>query len=234
MRAVVFDFDGVIVNSEPLHFRGFRDVLAERGVELTEADYYRRYLGYDDRAAFAAIAADSGCVWTEDDLAELVERKALRLERDAPELFPGAAEAVRRLASTHRLAIASGAIRPEITRVLEREGLTRHFTAIASAEDARASKPAPDVYFEALRQLSSAAGAPLAAADCVAIEDSQWGIDAARAAGLRTIGVTHTYHAQALTGTDIVISHLDLVTEELLAELDQTFSVSRRTSLLDV
>ena len=79
IRAVVFDFDGVVANSEPLHFRAYRDVLAERGVALTETAYYDLYLGYDDVGAFRAIASDSGVTFTERDIADLVARKALRL-----------------------------------------------------------------------------------------------------------------------------------------------------------
>jgi beta-phosphoglucomutase len=209
----------VIANSEPLHYRGFRDVLAGQGLELTEADYYRVYVGYDDREAFAAIAADRGATWAEDQLEELVREKAARLEREAPVLFPGAAEAIRRLAPEFILAIASGAIRPEIVRVLERENLSRHFAAIVAAGDTPASKPAPDPYLEAVRLLSAAAARPLPPWECVAIEDSRWGIDSARAAGLRTVGVTHTFRADALSTAEIVIPSLDLLTKELLAGL---------------
>src|SRR3954463_13660911 len=102
LRAIVFDFDGVIANSEPLHFRGYRDVLAEEGVELTEAGYYARYLGFDDVGAFEHIAADQAIAWTSADIQRLVERKATRLEeleQSVSVLFPGAAAAVRRAAA---------------------------------------------------------------------------------------------------------------------------------------
>ena len=80
IRAVVFDFDGVIANSEPLHFRAYRDVLVERGLTLTERDYYDRYLGYDDIGAFCVIAGDNGMTFIEADIVDLVARKAVRLE----------------------------------------------------------------------------------------------------------------------------------------------------------
>src|SRR4029078_338027 len=98
LRAIVFDFDGVIANTEPLHFRGYRDVLAEKGVELTETSYYARYLGFDDVGACAHIPADQAIAWTADDIRRLVERKAKRLEEleeSVSVLFPGAADAVR-------------------------------------------------------------------------------------------------------------------------------------------
>jgi HAD superfamily hydrolase (TIGR01509 family) len=221
-QAIVFDFDGVIANSEPLHYRAFRDVLAEEGLALTEADYYARYLGYDDAGAFAAVAADRGIEWPAARIAPLVARKAVRMEElegGQSVLFPGAAEVIRRLAASCPLAIASGAIRVEILRVLERERLTEHFTAIVGAEDAAASKPAPDPYLSAVTLLAASTGAPLEPAECVAIEDSLWGIESARAAGLRTVAVTHTYPAESLASADTVVQSLHLITWELLSRL---------------
>jgi len=220
-RAVVFDFDGVIANSEPLHFRGFRDVLAGEGIELSEADYYARYLGYDDAGAFLAVAADRGVSLRSAQLVELVRRKAIRLEeleRDHSVLFPGAADVIRQLAARCPLAIASGAIRPEIERVLRREGLSVHFQTIVAAGDTPVSKPAPDPYARAVELLSAATGIALAPGECVAIEDSRWGLESARAAGLRTIAVAHTYPADALEA-DAVVTDLAVLTWEFVSNV---------------
>ena len=222
LRAVVFDFDGVIANSEPLHFRAFRDALAAAGVSLTEAEYYARYLGYDDVGSFNAIAADRGRTWSEAELGELMQRKTGRLEeleRDQSVLFPGAEAAIKRLAAAYPLAIASGARRPEIVRVLERERLAEFFVALVSAEDTASSKPAPDPYLRAVDLLARATGAPLRPGECVAVEDSRWGIDSARAAGLVTIAITHSYPADTFAGSGAVISHLDHLTPEFLSKL---------------
>jgi beta-phosphoglucomutase len=208
LRAIVFDFDGVIANSEPLHFRAFRDVLAGRDVALSEADYYTRYLGYDDLGAFRAIAKDRGRSWSAGELTALTADKAERmeaLERDASVLFPGAADAIRRAAAAVPIAIASGALGAEIRRVLDGANLTRHFVAIVAAEDTAASKPAPDPYHRAVALLSEAVSGPVSAAECVAIEDSRWGITSARAAGLRTVGVTSSYDAGELADADLII-----------------------------
>jgi len=222
LRAIVFDFDGVIANSEPLHFRAFRDVLAEEGVTLTEADYYALYLGFDDVGVFQAMGAARG-PWARAHVADLVARKAVRLEaleRDVSVLFPGAAAAVRRASAAMPIAIASGARGFEIRRVLEREHLVACFTAIVAAEDTPASKPAPDPYLRALALLGPACGDRLAASDCVAIEDSRWGLESARAAGLRTVAVTQTYEASALTGAaDLVIESLESLDLTALAHL---------------
>lgn len=205
LRAIVFDFDGVIANSEPLHFQAFRDVLAGEGITLSERDYYDRYLGFDDVGVFRALGVD------ERRLDDFAKQKAIRieaLERDVSILFPGAAAAVRRLAASVPLAIASGAIGVEIRRVLEREDLARCFVAVVSAEDTPNSKPAPDPYLRAVAKLDAACGGQLSPRECVAIEDSRWGLESARTAGLRTVAVTHTYDAQALFA-DLVVSDLD-------------------------
>jgi HAD superfamily hydrolase (TIGR01509 family) len=205
LRAIVFDFDGVIANSEPLHFQAFRDALAGEGLALSEREYYERYLGFDDVGVFRAVGVDAKRI---DDL---VKQKAARieaLERDVSVLFPGAAAAIRRLAASVPLAIASGAIGAEIRRVLERENLSRFFAAVVSSEDTPRSKPAPEPYLHAVAQLDAACGGHLSPGECVAIEDSRWGLESARAAGLRTVGITHTYVAGALVA-DLVVDTLD-------------------------
>jgi HAD superfamily hydrolase (TIGR01509 family) len=222
LRAIVFDFDGVIANSEPLHFQAFRDVLADEGVTLTEADYYALYLGFDDVGVFQAFGAERG-PWTRGHVADLVARKAVlleALERDVSVLFPGAAAAIRRASAAMPIAIASGARGAEIRRVLEREHLVACFSAIVAAEDTPASKPAPDPYLRAVALLNAACGNHLTASDCVAIEDSHWGLVSARAAGLRTVAVTQTYDAAALTGSaDLVIDSLASLDLSTLARL---------------
>jgi beta-phosphoglucomutase len=205
LRAIVFDFDGVIANSEPLHFQAFRDLLAGEGVTLSKRDYYDRYLGFDDAGVFRAVGVETMRI---DDL---VKQKAVRLEaleRDVSILFPGAAAAIRRLAASVPLAIASGAIGAEIRRVLEREHLSQFFAAVVSADDTAKSKPAPDPYLRVVAQLDAACGGQLAARECVAIEDSRWGLESARTAGLKTVGISHTYDARTLSA-DLVIDALD-------------------------
>jgi beta-phosphoglucomutase len=221
LRAIVFDFDGVIANSEPLHFRAFQDVLASENIRLTESDYYARYLGYDDVGVFQAIGAAHGRGWNTRQIADLVAQKALAreaLER-ASVLFPGAADAVRRAAAAFPVAIASGALGIEIRRVLDRERLTTCFAAIVAAEDTPVSKPAPDPYLHAVAQLRPALGGDLDEADCVAVEDSHWGLESARAAGLRTVGVAQTYEPDALSDADLVIRSIADLDLHVLARL---------------
>ena len=225
IRAVVFDFDGVIANSEPLHFRAFRDVLGSEGISLTEADYYARYLGFNDERAFHEIGAEHGRPWNDDTVAGLIARKAAvmeEIEQHASILFPGAREAIQELAGHCPLAIASGALRAEIERKLQREQLAAHFTVIVAGDDSVASKPAPDPYLRAVEHLAAAhrSAGSLSPSDCVAVEDSPWGLDSAIGAGLRTIGITHTYGRDALARADAIIDTMTLLTWEMVCSLD--------------
>jgi beta-phosphoglucomutase len=211
IRGVVFDFDGVIANSEPLHLRAFQEVLAEEGVPLSKHDYYARYLGFDDAGVFREVAADLGRTWNAEHVAALVLRKADRLEtleRELSLLFPGARETIERLACSFPLAIASGALGHEIRRILDREELAACFKIIVAAEDTPAGKPAPDPYQLAVERLGVSTGLSLQPGECVAVEDSRWGLQSAKTAGLHTIAITHSYPAAELTGAELVIHHL--------------------------
>jgi len=214
--AVVFDFDGVLADTERLHLAAFQDVFRARGWQLDEAAYFNRYLGFEDRDLVRAFAIDARIVLDPDDEARLVEAKARAYDARLGErsvLFPGAAEAVSRLQPHYRLGVASGSRHAEIEVVLGAAGLVPAFTAIVAADDVTRSKPAPDVYQEAVRRL----GVP--AARAVAVEDSRWGLAAARAAGLRTIGLTTSYPAPTLATADLVVASLDAVTVEAVAAL---------------
>ena len=220
LRAVVFDFDGVIANSEPLHYRAFRDVLADSGVGLSEPEYYQHYLGFDDLNVFRQLAADRGLAWNIDQIGALVATKAVRmehLERDGSILFPGATALIHRTSAAVPIAIASGALRAEIGRILDREQLTSCFKFVVGAEDTPASKPAPDPYLRAVALLAQSVDV-LRPSECVAIEDSPWGLQSAHAAGLRTVAVAHTYPSSKLQA-DLIVSSLDELDIEALQRL---------------
>ena len=222
LRAVVFDFDGVIANSEPLHLRAFQEVLAGAGVPLSDAEYYARYLGFDDAGVFRTMRDDRAMDWTPADIDRFVALKASRmeiLERHVSLLFPGAADAIRRLAAAVPLAIASGALGVEIRRALDREQLTPFFAAIVAAEDTSAGKPSAEPYLRAVEELGVAKGDRFRAGDCVAVEDSVWGLESARAAGLRTVAVTHTYPAAVLQAADLIVESLHDLTFDVLDRL---------------
>jgi len=223
LRAVVFDFDGVIADTESLHLQAAERVLADLGLALAAPDYYQRYLGFDDAGMFRAIATERGLPLDGRALADLIERKSQVLQSLIDEgavLFAGIRECVRQCAAEVPLAIASGALGHEIDLILRRTGLREAFAVIVSAEDTPRSKPAPDPYVRAVELLRERVPAhDLTPDQCVAIEDSQWGLESARAAGLRCVAVAHTYPAEMLRGADFVARGLGEVTIERLQQL---------------
>ncbi|HSC26441.1 MAG TPA: HAD family phosphatase [Vicinamibacterales bacterium] len=217
IAAVVFDFDGVLADSEPLHLRAYQEVFAAMGAALPREEYYARYLGYDDEGVFRAVASARGWDLDEARIRKLVEEKGRILDgmiADGDLLYPGAVACVARLAAEFPLGIASGALRHEIEHTLRRLRLDRHFRFIVAAGDARESKPAPDPY----RLAAELHGVPPSA--CVAIEDSRWGIESARAAGLWCVGITHTYPVSELMEADTIVSSLADLTPELIRSLE--------------
>jgi beta-phosphoglucomutase len=212
IRGIVFDFDGVIVDSEASHFVALQDTMAAAGWPLSKAEYDERYLGYSDRGTFKALNADRKLGLALSDIDRLAAEKGRRFAQLAsaePLLFPEAVECIQRLSGTFPLAIASGSLRHEIATVLDRHGLSPYFAAIVGADDVTMSKPDPAPYLEAARKLK------MPPAMCAAIEDSPWGLESARAAGMFTIGVTHSYPAARLTAADAIVASLSEVTESL-------------------
>jgi beta-phosphoglucomutase len=213
---VIFDFDGVIADSEAQHLRAFQQTFAERGWSLSQEDYYGRYLGYSDREVFEIVAREKGEALPREELDRLIESKGrayAHLVSAGPELCAGADDAIRRLAEHFPLAIASSAFAHEIVDVLEATGLLTFFKVIVGAEDVAEGKPSPAPYLEAARRLGIAPEA------CVAIEDSPWGLESARRAGLKTIGITHTYPAGRLAEADVVVQKLDEITDAFIQSL---------------
>ena len=209
LRAVVFDFDGVIVDSEPLHYRALRAALLPEGVEITEEEYLRIYLAYDDRGAIEKALQHHGEPADPERVDRIEARKVESFAGLIPGIpvFEGAREVVRALAAEVPLAIASGARHDEIEAILGGLGLRDAFQAIVGVEDAERTKPDPAPYVEAARQL--AARAPgLDPGECVAFEDSIPGIAAAVGAGMKVVGVAHSYPADELRAAHRVVDSL--------------------------
>ena len=230
LHAIVFDFDGVIADSEPLHLRAFQQALAQEGIALDRDEYFARYLGYDDVGMFQALARDRGVAMNDMHFTALVARKGeiLQAMLDGGEvLFPGAAAFIRSAAAVVPIAIASGALRHEIVEIIEGAGLGDLFTTIVASGDTPESKPSPAPYRLAFEQLRHAAGTPLDPARCVAIEDSVWGLESARGAGLRCVGVTNSYPADQLAGAELIVDGLKALTIPALERLCRNTSSTR-------
>ena len=224
LSAVVFDFDGVIADSEPLHFEGFRRVLAGEGVALGRRDYYDRYLGYDDAGAFRAALADHGQRFDDGRIASLVAAKLAifpEILHGHSVIYPGAAACIVRLGAEVPLAIASGAALDDIETVLKGTGLRDRFRTIVAAEHTPRSKPHPDPYRRAVDILreQGVVDDDVSPRRIVAIEDSVWGLQSARDAGLRTVAVTTSYRAADLGIADLIVPSLDAVSVERLDAL---------------
>lgn len=223
LRAIIFDFDGVIADSEPAHFAAFRKILDDIGIPLTEDDYYSRYLGYDDRGCFAAALAAHGRpapTTLVDGLAAQKAKVYLHQIKQHLVIFPGVKELVREAADRYQLAIASGALRHEIELILEHAGLRKTFAHITSAEDVTQGKPHPEAYLHALGALNTLrfSGHPtLGAEDCLVIEDSIPGIQAAHAAGMKVLAVANTHTLRDLHEAETVAQTLQGLN---LAELE--------------
>jgi beta-phosphoglucomutase len=231
IAAVIFDFNGVLIDDECVHCALFQEVLAQEGVAITERDYHDRYMGYDDRGCFGAALRDAGQQADHARLDDLIARKARRYVEVAERglrYFPGAAETLRAIAARWPVAINSGALRPEIEYALNRLECRDCVAAIVSAEDTDRCKPDPEGYrlaFEALRihgearQNGHAAPAPLSPSACLVIEDTLAGIVSAKGAGMQVVGVSTTYDADQLrgAGADDVVGALAEFTPEWIS-----------------
>jgi HAD superfamily hydrolase (TIGR01509 family) len=206
IQAIFFDFNGVIINDEPLQMAAYKDVLGERGIELTESDYYSA-LGMDDKTFVRAAFERAQKTLSDDTLQSVLEGKATRhrklIEDDLP-LFPGVVTFLKATARHHSLGLVSMATLAEIHYVLERARLRSLFSVIVSAEDVNICKPAPDCYLIALEKLNEKRLAegplPTLARECLVIEDSPPGIESGRHAGMRALGVTNTVSEEQLRG----------------------------------
>jgi HAD superfamily hydrolase (TIGR01509 family) len=208
LRAIIFDCDGVIADTEPLHFAALQRVLAEEGFTLTKEDYYSRYLAFDDRGCFQKAFSSL----TTEKLTELIDRKASYIEpamRTHLRLFPGVADFIRRAADKYPLVVASGALKREIELVLDFGGVRNCFLAIVSAEDVTRGKPNPEAFLKAREIINAHAAARISPQECLVIEDSLHGVEAARLAGMPVLAVTNSYQKDQLSKADMVVESLD-------------------------
>jgi HAD superfamily hydrolase (TIGR01509 family) len=218
--ATLLDFDGVLVDSEPVHLLAFNDVLAPYGVVIDEREYAKRYLSLDDAGVFRVALSRAGRTLREEDVRALVAAKNPRFMarfEASFRVFPGATELITRRAARGPVGVVSGALEREIAFALEKLGVRRAVTFIVSAESTPASKPDPAPFLAAkniLRQNGHAGPA-------VVVEDSLGGIASAKGAGLRCVAVAHTYSADELqrAGADAVTASLTDLTDALLESL---------------
>lgn len=223
MDALIFDFDGVIVDSEPVHLAAFREVLSGEGINMSHDEYYQKYLGFDDYDCFKAVADDNDTVFTDAKVRELTETKTqlvLKEFQASVQALPGAVKLIRQAAETETpMAICSGSLRQEIELASETIGVRDCFQVIVAAQDVRKGKPDPEGYRLALLRLSRYAPSGPEPGGTVAIEDSPAGIESASALGMKVLAVSTSYQASELTSADRIVASLNEVTPADLEEM---------------
>lgn len=190
--AVIFDMDGVIVDSEPLHERAFLDIFARIGKANDHGIHFPDYYGRSDQVVWRDFLAAHHPSQSLAELSQMKQERFLELLRVEQPIFPAIPELVNALASRGSIALASGSNHAVIRAVLELSDLRRHFSAVVSADDVPRGKPAPDIFLRAAELLGVPPG------ECVVIEDSVAGVAAGRAAGMKVIGITNSVPAEHL------------------------------------
>ena len=215
VEAVIFDFDGVIVDTEPLHYAAFQRTLEPLELHFTWQEYVDVYIGFDDRDAFRHAFSSKGMILTQEELHRLIERKAGFFKdviAAGVPVYPGVLDLILYL-HAHKipLAICSGALRTDIDPILTMLGITNSFDIIVTADDVAASKPDPECYQLAFQRLQAAHQSVFSKDTTIAIEDTPAGISAAKAAGLMVCAVTNSYPAARLDQATCITDSLALL-----------------------
>lgn len=209
---VIFDFDGVLVNSEPLHFRAFAEVAAAEKIDLSENEYYGELIGFDDKGAWKHLFAQRHRELDPKTFLRVMTRKSevMRelIARRQYRALPGADELVRALWRDYPLGICSGALREEIETMLEGISLRDCFGVIVAAEDVSVGKPDPSGYLLAAKLIAEKHKREIAPQDCLVIEDAPKVVTRARKAGFGVLAVTSTYSAEKFGDADWIVPSL--------------------------
>ncbi len=225
LRAVIFDCDGTIADNEPLHLAMFQKTLSEVGFSLSKKDYYDIYLGMDDKDCFTTFLEANGEVPDPSLIKDLIIRKAGYFEEAIQKdlyFLPGALELIRLLSKQFPLAIASGALRHEVELVLNAGKVIESFKALVAAENVTAGKPNPEGFQKALfgiNILKPKPDPPIQSEECLVIEDSYAGVEAAKSAEMRCLAVTNSYPADKLHQADRIVDTLEGITIESLESM---------------
>ena len=214
IRAILFDFDGVLADTEPIHLKAFRSILSRQKISLSEKEYLQKYLGRDDRWCLRELLQSGGKALTQEKVEDLVRQKHKEFLKGISArsvLRPGIGEVIPPLKQWYYLGIVSGAERVDIDAVFQQANLQEWFPVIISANDVERTKPDPGPYLEAVRVFNRdfvPESERLVPAECVAVEDTPWGIEAGRRAGMMTIGLVGSYPEERLREADRTIGSL--------------------------
>jgi beta-phosphoglucomutase len=223
LEAVIFDFDGVIADSEALHLRAFNHVFSDYDFQITKEDYYQNYLGLNDFDLFDLLISSEHLKVETDQIDKLVKQKNQffeKIAKDEGSIIDGVRRLVNLLKDNNiPMAICSGALLCEIETMLADSQLGDYFETIVSAEHVKKGKPYPEGFLLALDRLNEKLEKSIQAGRCVVIEDSPWGLKAAIGAGMHTVAITNSYKPKKLTMAEKIIDHLDKLDIPLLVKL---------------
>jgi HAD superfamily hydrolase (TIGR01509 family) len=200
LKAVLFDFNGVIIKDEAIHQQLIEEILIEENLRPSPQEYREVCLGRSDRVCLAELLKRRGRFVSESYLNQLVIRKAGAYQRQLETLpklpiYPGLEDLIFKIRVAQLpMGVVSGALRCEVELVLNRAGLAQHFSVIVAGDDIKVSKPEPDGYLLAVERLNQQyPNLKALASECLAIEDTPAGIQAAKRAGMQVVGVANTY-----------------------------------------
>jgi HAD superfamily hydrolase (TIGR01509 family) len=220
LKAVIFDFDGVIADSEPCHFAATNEALTNFGIQLKERDYYADYLGFTDYELFEAVGKKHKTDYKGVSIEQLMKQKAKAFEKlikQSDHLIDGIAELIEQLKKDKvKVAVNSGASLADIKIMLAGVAFENSFDVVVCADDIVKGKPDPQSYLLTLEKLNAVSDSPISAKQCVVLEDSRWGIISAKKADMHIIAVTNSYPAEELEDAEMIV---DSVRQLKISEL---------------
>ena len=208
MKIIIFDFDGVILDSENSHFIAFNEGLKNLNINISEDEYYSKYISLDDRGVITNVVNDKNISVTNEEIDMIIKNKNDYFESrliDNSKLFPGVEELIIQLSKNFVLSIGSGANRSEIIKTLKNNNIYDYFEIIVSADEVNNPKPNPETYNRVLDNINT----DFNINEIIVIEDSPGGIEAAKSAGLKCIAITNTFDNKQLRKADIIVSNYE-------------------------
>jgi len=222
LKAIIFDFDGIIADTEPIHLEAFRIVLKEMKIELSDQDYYSKYLAFDDKTLFRKIIEDNGKDHEITVINNLIDKKHILITEfftSQISLFPGFEDFLELVKNRYALSIASGALKSEIEFILNKFNLLSEFKIIIAADEVINCKPHPEPFIKALKKLNDIHDDEIKPTECLVFEDSNYGVQAAKAAGMNCIGITNSYDRNTLKKADLLVDSFKELNIDIIESL---------------
>lgn len=216
LKAVIFDFDGVLVDSELLHYEAFSHILSPLNVKMSKQQYFDKYLGLSDEELIRTVNKEQKLILSESQVKQLLAEKASIFKTLAvshASIIEGVPGFLKMLSENKiPMAVCSGALLEEIEMILKGAKLRDYFDVIVSAEQVKKGKPDPEGFLLALKLLNKESPDAIKPKDCIVIEDSHWGLEAAKAAGMHPVAVTNSYSADQLKPADTIVANIGELT----------------------